>query len=165
MSSTGASLVLVLSQKGLKGEFRTGLILTRSDAHGNDFYRYVVLSQFQQRTDGKIVATVSADPTDDPLHYLGSVFPNTQFFSRWMTDRELLKLATDVNHPKPTAIFSLSGTLTLAPKFTDANPRGLPRSIQTDRQGEIPDFIVIANPGFAFHSGDPLESDHGGLAS
>jgi len=152
--------VLVLAH-GKNGEkFRAGLILTRSDLQGNDHFRYIVLKHFNQDPSGQILAEVSTQPEDDPLEYLGQV-KDAHLFHQWREDREWLALAQ--NHVMPTAIFSLVRTLTLAPKFTQPTFNLVPVKSQRNRQGEIPDFILIANPGFAFHSADTYESDHGGL--
>lgn len=164
--------VLVLSRRlqntseAQKYPYRAGLILTHSDKEGNDHYLYLVLKSFDQPMSGTFQAEISDSPEDDPLEYAGRVIisqqkATPQQLAQWRTDREWLTITR--NERKPTAIFSLSSALTLAPKFTDPNPE-VSALVRRERRAEIPDFILVANPGFGFHSETPMESDHGGLS-
>jgi hypothetical protein len=154
-SSTSASTrepVLVLGRREKPTDpFKASLILVRSDLYGNDLYRYIVLKDFAQRTN----------TDDDPLDYLGAVIPSTSYYARWFSDREWLSMAR--RQPRPTAIFSLATSLTLAPKFTEDYLHQLSEETKRARRAEVPDFVLIADHGFGFHSDYPLESDHGGL--
>jgi len=162
---TGSSTrdpVLVLSKDHTQAGIKAGIIFTKSDYEGRDWFRYVVVKNFNQEASGRYAGVPSVDPNDDPLQYIGQV-PTAELSSQWKTDHEWLRLARD--HQYPTAIFSLARTLTLAPKFTNLSvTRGLSESVKTARKAEIPDFILIANPGFGFHDGAPMQSDHGGLS-
>jgi hypothetical protein len=160
---TGASSrepVLVMARGKSGSEFRTGLILTRSDWEGSDQFRYIVVKNFSQDAKGKIQGTVSTNPEDDPLNYIGNV-DEAESSRVWRYDQEWLKMAKD--HSRPTAVFSLARSLTLAPKYTNLKFHALPEKVKRSRQGEIPDFLITANPGYGFHADAPLESDHGGL--
>lgn len=145
----------------LPPRFKTGLILTRSDEKGHDQFRYVVVKNFQQDLEGKITGIPSNDAEDDPLGYLGKVEGAHQFH-QWRSDREWLTRAH--HHRWPSAIFTLARQLTLAPKFTNPDSKQVAEKIKEARQAEIPDLILVANPGYSFHSDEPMESDHGGLA-
>jgi hypothetical protein len=154
--------VVVLAQDPVSRAVKSGIIFTRSDLEGRDWFRYVVVKDFEQEASGRYRGTPSQDPHDDPLQYLGQV-PTTEITSSWRTDHEWLRLAQ--HHHFPTAIFSLARTLTLAPKFMSisATP-GLSETVKAARRSEIPDLALLSNPGFGFHSHAPMESDHGGLS-
>ncbi|MEO5969362.1 MAG: alkaline phosphatase family protein [Bdellovibrionia bacterium] len=152
--------VLVMTRGKSGGAFRAGLILTRSDWDGSDQFRYIVVKNFTQDANGKIHGSVSTDSEDDPLNYIGNV-DGAEISSQWRYDREWLKMAKD--HTRPTAIFSLARSLTLAPKYTHPGFHAISDQVKKNRQGEIPDFLITASPGFGFHADAPLESDHGGL--
>lgn len=152
--------VLVMSHGKPGKGFRTGLILTRSDWQGNDQFRYIVVKNFTQEENGTLQATVSNDPDDDPLDYLGNV-DGAEASSVWRYDTQWLQMAKD--HIRPTAVFALARVLTLAPKYMHPGHHELSDEVKKRRQGEIPDFLMTANVGYGFHSNGPLESDHGGL--
>lgn len=161
--SSGAWLrepVLVMTRGDLPGQHRTGLIFIRSFPNGTDEFKYVVVTHFDQLSDGQILGETSEDPKQDPLEYLDTV-GHSSLLAQWHTDREWLQLAR--HHFKPTAIFALARILTLSSKYMDPHSPLLSEKIKTERQGEIPDFILTANPGYAFHSDSSLESDHGGI--
>jgi hypothetical protein len=159
--------VLVMARGKAGKPYRYGLILTRSLPGSMDQFRYLVLKDFQQTPDGRIVGqnselpTLSNDPNDDPLDYLGNL-ASAVSLDTWKGDREWLELAQ--NHPKPTAVFALARALTLSSKFMDPASNQVNSEVKKSRQGEVPDFLVISNPGYAFHSDIPEESDHGGLS-
>ncbi|MFZ9595820.1 MAG: alkaline phosphatase family protein, partial [Bdellovibrionia bacterium] len=162
-ADTGTSTrepVLVIGRSPEPQSLKTALIFTRSTPGQADRFRYVVVKHFTQDPQGVVSAEVSTDPQDDPLHYIGEV-DGAEDPSTWRTDRQWLTLTRD--HPQPTAIFSLARTLTLAPRFNDSEDAELNHETKKNRRAEIPDFILLANPGFGFHSGAPMESDHGGL--
>jgi hypothetical protein len=137
------------------------LILTHSSNQDEDHFQYVVLNRdFRQDQSGNIYASISKDPKDDPLHYLGEVV-SAENLMKWRTDREWLELSK--NHAKPTAIFSISRALTLSPSVLDKNSPYLSEATQNKIKAETPDFVLFSNLGYAFHSEAPSESDHGGL--
>jgi arylsulfatase A-like enzyme len=153
--------VLVMSQRKSSEGFRFGLILTQSDHSGHDRFRYIVVQNLKQDSQGILSGKVSLDPSDDPLEYLGQS-DEVGFFEKWRTDKEWIQLTRTAR--KPTAIFSLSRTLTLAPKFTNPKLGEVNTLIQQAVQAQTPDFIVASYPGYAFHPDTPEESDHGGLS-
>ena len=164
-TETGGSTrdpVLVLSKNKEGPGVKAGIIFTRSDLEGRDWFRYVVIKNFNQDVSGHYTGTPSIEPGDDPLEYVGKV-PKAEISSDWRTDREWLNLTHQ--HAYPTAIFTLVRTLTLSPRYDHRRTDSvLPKDVKMARRAETPDFILIANPGFGFHDHAHMESDHGGLS-
>jgi arylsulfatase A-like enzyme len=126
------------------------MIMVRRNAYGVDQFRYSVIKNFSQDSNGVVTGTLSLDPKDDPLEYLGlnSEFENNL---KWRTDREWLQLTK--NSSWPTAIFSIPQTVTLAPNL----------NAEQEAVSQLPDFVLYPHRGYAFQSGKQHESDHGGL--
>lgn len=161
-STRNPVLVMARNRTSSTPLFRTGIILTRSTPDGRDFFKYLVVRNFDQTAEGEFQAQISTRPEDDPIGYLDTVVPREDSFSRWRTDEEWLELAK--RHVLPTALFSIPRALTLADRYTDPAQTLVSEPIKELRLSEIPDFLVLASRGYAFHSDTPLESDHGGLS-
>jgi hypothetical protein len=153
--------ILIVGKNSRTENLRFGLILTRSDLIGNDQFCYRVFENFEQTQEGQYRAKLSTDPEDDPLEYL-EVVAEAHELAQWKSDREWIQWTR--LHPKPTALFALPRMLTLAPRFTDHRVTEVSPAIKALRDSETPDFVLIASPGYAYHSNAPMESDHGGLA-
>lgn len=121
-----------------------GLIITQTSPQGLS-YRYHLIEEFQQDATGKCTGRLSRSTTDDYLQQFEALE------NRWWEKRELLEKFK--RHPKPTALLSIVGALTLSDE--------LARS--ANRQAEVPDLILYASLGFNFNSSDIFEADHGGL--
>lgn len=108
-----------------------GLILTQTSPQGLS-YRYHLIEEFQQDATGKCAGRLSRSTTDDYLQQFDALE------NRWWEKRELLEKFK--RHPKPTALISIVGALTLSDE--------LARS--ANRQAEVPDLILYARPGQRF---------------
>gem|GEM_PF-5646374 len=138
--------VLIQSREG------QGLVLTSKSDTGEDWFQYFSVRYFDQKESGEVSFGLDRTGSGDPLHLLGTTV-DFEKAAMGMTDRSWLTRNVAAGSVNPTAPFYFVRALTLSPRL-EASPA---------RVAEKPDFVLLANRGFAFHSAVAHQSDHGGI--